>query len=63
MSLKRSINKWHKILNISYTIDEMHNNINVIYSYIEQNDKAYITFFLYDDIENTISSSSFVVIS
>lgn len=63
ITLKSSINERHKVMSVVYDSKEQFNQFYVLMSFIEIASMAYVSFFLYDDIEGQIISNSFILIS
>ena len=63
INLKSSINERHKVMSVVYDSKEQFNQFYVLMSFIEIASMAYVSFFLYDDIEGQIISNSFILIS
>lgn len=61
--VKQVINDNNYIVQVTYDIHELHNTFQILVSTLEKDGKAYMTILPYDEIDGSMRTSSFIIVS
>lgn len=63
MKIRQVLSVRHRIIDIEYQKEEVYNSYQIIVSFIEIDQMAYLTIFPYDEQTGCIITASFIILS